>query len=178
MNFLHTLGTALQKAGDAISNDPLVVGKKFEDHVENLFDKKYFTLIEKTHSPATNTRRFVESSLKPDFIWRYEPTKERFAVECKFRTEKSIDYQDRVNWTTPEQLKRYQEFQKNEKIPVFIVIGLEIPDDEEDDDFSLISYMFCIPLHEAKFPALFPSVLEKYIRYWDKKFFWKNGTLK
>lgn len=175
MNILHSLGVALQKVGDSVSNDPLIVGKRFEDHIESLFDKRYFTLVEKTHSPATNTQRFVESSLRPDFIWRYEPTKEKFAVECKFRTEKSIDNRERVVWTKPEQLKRYQEFQKNEKIPVFIVLGLEYSDDELKD---IVNVMFCLPLNEAKFPALFPSVLEKYARYWDKKFFWKNGVLK
>jgi hypothetical protein len=177
MNIFHSLGSALQKVGDSISSDPLVVGKRFEDHVESLFDRKYFTLVEKTHSPATNTKRFVESSLQPDLLWRYEPTKEQFAVECKYRTEKSIDSRDRLVWTYPEQLKRYQEFQKNRNIPVFVVIGLALEDDEEEFG-PTYEVMFCIPLSEAKYPALYPSVLDKYARYWYKRFFWKNGVLK
>ncbi|MCX6685730.1 MAG: hypothetical protein NTV10_03630 [Methanoregula sp.] len=40
-------------------------------------------------------------------------------------------------------------------------------------------YMFCLPLEVAKYPELFPSVLDKYEReYTDKPFFWRDGVLK
>ena len=38
--------------------------------------------------------------------------------------------------------------------------------------------MFCIPLENAKYPELYPSVFEKYERDPDNMFFWKNGILK
>lgn len=179
MNILHKVGDVFQKLGDSVSNDPLIIGKQFEDHVESLFNERVFKLVEKTHSPQTNTKRFVESSLKPDFIWRFEPTKERFAVECKFRTEKSINKDDRLSWTSPAQLQRYREFQNNEKIPVFVVIGLELPPDDAEEEYGdeYCYCMFCLPLEVAKYPSLYPSVLEKYQRPWDKKFYWRNGTL-
>jgi hypothetical protein len=37
--------------------------------------------------------------------------------------------------------------------------------------------MFCIPLKEAKYPDLYPSVFEKFERNPENKFFWKNGIL-
>jgi hypothetical protein len=38
--------------------------------------------------------------------------------------------------------------------------------------------MFCIPLEEAKYPALSPELCEKFERSPKKNFFWKKGTLK
>jgi len=38
--------------------------------------------------------------------------------------------------------------------------------------------MFCIPIKEAKFPALYTELIEKFERSSKKKFFWKNGVLK
>jgi len=35
--FLGKLGNAIQKIDYHISNDPEIVGKRFEDHVQNLF---------------------------------------------------------------------------------------------------------------------------------------------
>ena len=49
------------------------------------FSTKYFKVVEKTHSFKTNTERYVESSKNPDFIFEYLPTREKFAVECKYR---------------------------------------------------------------------------------------------
>ena len=40
MGFLGKIGNAIQKIDYHISNDPEIVGKRFEDHVEkSLFDK-------------------------------------------------------------------------------------------------------------------------------------------
>ncbi len=67
-------------------------------------------------------------------------------------------------------MKRYQEFSCQRKIPVFIIIGLGGLDDDPEE-------MFNIPLEEAKYPALYPGVFEKFRRPPDKPFFWKNGDL-
>ncbi len=153
MSFFKHIGKAILKIDEAISSDPALVGKKFEDHVESLFSKKYFTLFEKTHSFDTNQQRYVESSFNPDFIWRYNPTNKQFAVECKFRT--SLNEKDQIVWSNPQQLKRYQDFSRNRNIPVFVVIGLELTFESESDfEYETEKYMFCIPLKEAKYPAL------------------------
>jgi hypothetical protein len=166
MGIFGKIGAVFNKIDYTLSDDPEVVGKWFEDEVLKLFSTKYFKVIEKTHSFKTNTERFVESSKNPDFIFEYIPTKERFSVECKFRTK--LNHRGQLEWTYPAQLKRYQEFALKKKIPVYIVIGLDLEDG---------GYMFTIPLSDAKYPALYESVYAKYERPLDKPFFWKYGIL-
>ena len=177
MGFLGKIGQAIKKIDYHISNDNDIVGKRFEDHVENLFSKQYFKIIEKTHSFETNSERYIESSKNPDFIFEYMPTKERFAVECKYRTQ--LNDKNQLEWAKPAQLKRYQEFEYQRKIPVFVVIGLKLVFDSEDDlDFPDIQeFMYNIPLKEARYTALYENVCAKYQRDYYKPFFWKNGRL-
>lgn len=150
------------------SDEPFVVGLRFEDYVSDLFSMKYFSLIEKTHSTETNQERYVESSMNPDFVFRYDPSGELFAVECKYRS--NLNNEGLLNWSYPEQMKRYQEFSYKRRMPVFIVIGLGGRDNHPEE-------MFNIPLEEARYPILYPSVFDKFNRPPDKPFFWKNGEL-
>ena len=168
MGLLDTGIKVLKNIKMATSNDPFVVGQIFEERVNDLFSKKYFLIAEKTHSTETNQEEYVESSMNPDFIYRYKPTGELFAVECKYRSS-LID--GKLSWSNPKQLKRYQKFQRERNIPVFIVIGLG------GEDVSEYKEMFCIPLEEAKYPDLYPSVFKKFSRDPDKPFFWKNRNL-
>jgi hypothetical protein len=177
MGFLGKIGDVLNKIDYHTSSDPEIVGKRFEDHVEHLFSKQYFKLVEKTHSFKTNAERYVESSKNPDFIFEYMPTREKFAVECKFRTQ--LNNRKQISWSNTAQLKRYQEFEYQKKIPVFVVIGLELEfESEEDPDIpETEKFMFNIPLKEARYPALYESVFAKFERDYEKPFFWKNGKL-
>jgi hypothetical protein len=175
MGLLGKLGKVIVKVDESISSDPEIVGKRFEDHVEKLFSKQYFKLIEKTHSFDTNKQRYVESSLNPDFIWEYAPTKDKFAVECKFRT--TLNNKNQIVWSNPQQLQRYQEFERKNRIPVFVVIGFEDIFENDFGDEESEKFMFCLPLKEAKYPALYESVFTKFERDYDKPFFWKNGFL-
>jgi hypothetical protein len=76
-------------------------------------------------------------------------------------------------------IKRYQEFEYQRRIPVFIVIGLELPFECEDDpdDIEYEKFMFNISLKDAKYPALYESVFANFEREYEKPFFWKNGKL-
>jgi hypothetical protein len=150
------------------SDEPFMVGLRFEDYVSDLFSKKYFSIVEKTHSTETNQERYVESSMNPDLVFRYNPSGEIFAVECKYRS--NLNNEGLLNWSYPEQMKRYKEFSYQRRIPVFVVIGLGGIDNDPEK-------MFNIPLEEAKYPALYPSVFNKFSRLPDKPFFWKNGKL-
>ena len=177
MGFLGRIGDVFHKIEYHIGSDPEIKGKRFEDHVENLFSKKYFSILEKTHSYKTNQQRYVESSKNPDIIFQYNPTGEQFAVECKFRTQ--LNNKNQLEWSYPAQLKRYQDFSRDRKMPVYIVIGLELPfkDEDDPDEYVEESFMFNIPLEEAKYPALYESVFTKFERPYDKPFFWRNGKL-
>lgn len=152
---------------EAFSTSPEWVGKRFEKFVIDKFDD-HFSIVERTHSFKTNQERFVESSLNPDYVLRHIPTKSEFAVEVKYRSKLN---KGMLHWSNPAQLERYREFAKNRKIPVYIVIGFggEIEEDPAD--------MFLIPLEEAKYPALYPSVFQQFSRNPNKNFYWKNGKL-
>jgi len=154
---------------EQFSEDPEWKGQRFEKYVENLFDQKYFTLVEKTHSFRENQERYVESSMNFDFIWRYIPTGQEFAVEAKYRSH--LNREKMLQVCRAEQLKRYKDFANKRGIPYFIVIGLA---GEDDDPKS----MFSIPLYEIKYPALYPSVFKNFERNPKSKFFWKEGILK
>lgn len=175
MGLLGKIGDVFNKIDSHVSNDPDVVGKRFEDYVQSLFTQKYFKIVEKTHSHKTNAERYVESSKNPDFIFEYIPTREQFAVECKFRG--GLNQSGQLEWSYPAQLQRYQEFAIKRKMPVFIVIGLQEELDPNEFDEEPDFYMFNIPLSEAKYPALYESVFSRYERDPEKPFFWKDGKL-
>ncbi|MBN1431448.1 MAG: hypothetical protein JW931_01590 [Methanomicrobiaceae archaeon] len=178
MGFLGRIGETLTKIDENFSNDPHVVGKKYEDYVKTLFSQKWFVLVEQTHSEKVNRERYVESSLNPDFVFRYNGRGGgEFAVECKFRTEASFDKTGKLRIFKPGQLKRYREFSEKRNMPVFVILGLDIIDNEYCQRFNPEEYMFCIPLSEIKYNDLYPSVFEKYGRDPEKNFFWKNGNL-
>lgn len=168
MGLLDKAINVLEDIQHDFSNDSFTVGLRFEEYVNSLFNTKYFAIAEKTHSTKTNQEQYVESSMNPDFVYRYKPTNELFAVECKYRS--GLNEDGMLSWSYPKQLKRYQEFQFERNIPVFVVIGFRGYDDEPDD-------MFCIPLNEAKYPDLYPSVFNRYSRNPKKHFFWKDGVL-
>ena len=153
------------------------MGDDFEIYVENHFDKRYFQTEEWT-TDIYNKRNgsYVEANKKPDLVIRYKPTGERFAVECKYRSDfyhsQNIN-QNCVKWSYPEQIARYNQFQGKEHIPVFIVIGVgnNIRKGEEP------AYMFCLPLKSAKYPEISPVLLQQFERKPGRNFYWKNGVL-
>ena len=154
-------------------------GDMFEIYVESLFDKRYFVTEEWT-SDIYNKRNgsYVESNKNPDMVILYKPTGERFAVECKYRSD--FTYSEKIDdncvkWSYPEQIYRYNEFQQIRQIPVFIVIGIGNGSDIRKKEIP--EFMFCIPLTKAKYPEIFPSVLQQYERNPCNNFFWKSGIL-
>ena len=153
-------------------------GDMFETYVENLFDKKYFVTEEWT-SDIYNKRNgsYVESNKNPDLTIRYKPTGDRFAVECKYRSNFSLSKKSGtacIQWSHTDQIQRYNDFQYTKRIPVFIIIGIgnNIIENEHP------KRMFCIPLNKAKYPEIFASVLPQFERNPQSNFYWKNGILK
>ncbi len=157
------------KAVELLTEDESVEkGNDFEKYVVGLFDKKYFSIVQWSTDIARKHDRYVEADAGPDLTIRYVPTGEIFYVECKFRSDL---YEGKLHWSSPEQLKRYHDFARENKHPFFVAAGL-------GGAPSYPEKMFCIPLEEARYPALYPSVFEKFERNPDKNFFWKNGFLK
>lgn len=157
---------------DSIEKNPEDIavekGNDFERYVVDLFDGKYYSVVEWTTDMGRKHDRYVESDSRPDLTMRYVPKNESFCIECKFRSDL---YQGKLQWSNPQQLKRYQAFSRETGLPFFVVIGLGGSAERPET-------MFCIPLEEAKYPGLYPSVFEKFERDPKKNFFWKNGILK
>lgn len=143
-------------------------GDDFERYVVDLFDEKHFSVVQWTTDMARKHTRFVESDCGPDLVLRYRYTNEIFCVECKFRSKL---FKGKLQWSASRQLERYRAFAKYNKVPFFVVIGL-------GGMTRKPKKMFCIPLEEAKHPALSPELFEKFERNPKKNFFWKNGDLK
>lgn len=157
------------KAVDVLTEDESIEkGNEFEKYVLDLFDDRYFSITHWNADIARKHDRFVESDMGPDLTMRYLPKDELFYVECKFR---STLYEDKLNWSNFQQLRRYQDFARENGLPFFVVIGL-------GGNPSYPERMFCIPLEEARYPGLFPSIFERFERDPDKNFFWNSGILR
>src|SRR5690606_8266883 len=91
-------------------------------------------------------------------------TNEIFCVECKFRSKL---YKGKLQWSSPKQLGRYRTFAQDNLVPFFVVIGL-------GGKARKPKRMFCIPLEEAKYHAIYPEMYKKFERDPKKKFSWKK----
>lgn len=158
MKLLSILSKGIQAMVDeATTPESFKIGQKFEDYVrEYIFAEKYYDLVERTHNYNSNNKDFVESSVRPDFKFRDKWTKNEFYVEAKFRTGL---YNGKITWCKDYQLKRYQEIHKS--VPVFILIGM-------GENPKYPEFLSLIPMHEAKYVGLFPSVAEKFEIELDK----------
>ncbi len=166
MGILNKIG----KAFDALKeeeNENYDKGVKFEKYVISLFSPKYFSIADWTRDSSGKHNIRVESDSNPDLTIRYLLTKEKFSVECKYR---SNLYEGKLRWTYGQKIEDYRQYAQENDIPTFIAIGLGGYPDEP-------KRMFCIPLEEAKYPELYPSIYERYERNPRKQFFWKNELL-
>lgn len=127
-----------------------VKGEDFENYVRKfIFPSDLYRLEHQTHDYNTNKGDYVQTSLKPDFLFSSK-NKKKFYVEAKYRS----DFQEKgIEWCKPYQLRRYQE--TNEELPVFIALGVE-------GKPSRPKYLFIFPVKKVKYTKLFDSVLEKY----------------
>lgn len=60
MGLFRKIGTIFEKIDTELSDDAQAKGRRFENHIENLFSPQWFTLKEKTHSSSTNEKGYVE----------------------------------------------------------------------------------------------------------------------
>ncbi len=159
---------------------PEYAGRLFEDHVQSLFSPGNFRLVERNHSSGKDPERNVESSKNFDFIFEHLPTRETFAVGCNYPAK--LNEKGQLEWSYPEQLKGYREFESKRKIPVYIVIGYDKVT-KEWDRYTRQYYkkiekiMYNIPLKEIKSPVMYSKIYSNFERNYYGKFFWNKGTL-
>ncbi len=147
--------------------DYLRKGHEFEKFVTGLFNGQYFSIVNWTHDQDHKHGGVnVESDKEPDLRVRYKPTGEEFFVECKYRTH--LGAENKLEWANENSLRKYQRY--SQEMPVFVVVGL-------GGEPASPERMFCIPLSEARWIGLYPSVYLKHERNPKSGFFWRNGVL-
>jgi len=146
-------------------------GRLFEEHVVSLFGKEYFEIAEWRGDKVAKDGHFATSNQYPDLEIKLnlKESSHLFAVECKFRSKAS----DPIQWTYPDQLKRYREFADSKGIPVFIALGV-------GGSPSSPQYLNIIPLSEIEGETLTLNQLKPYLKEKDSKFFFDKdkGILK
>lgn len=143
-------------------------GYEFEKYVVGLFNETYFKVNSwTTDISGKHSGKWVESNFNPDLIMRYVPRNEKFALECKYRS----NLEDgNLRWSYQDQIDRYNQFERENSMPTFIVIGL-------GGTAGNPERMFCIPLKNAKYSVLYPVIFEQFERPPGRRFYWRDGIL-
>ncbi len=94
---------------EIFSDAPEWKGARFEKYVLNLFNPKYYALVEKTPGfQNMDDDWFEERAMNPDFILRHRPSSNIFAIEAKYRS--NLNSNNMLEWCKPQQLDRYKQF--------------------------------------------------------------------
>ena len=146
-------------------------GNDFEKFVIDLFDGKYFQLLE-WRSDKIHNGIYPLASLNPDLEYRFTSSYDTmdFAVECKWRQEFK---NDQLQWAKDSQLLNYRRFEHTERIPVFVIIGVGgSPSNPEE--------VYIVPLDRIQSTFLTRWQLKAFKRYSPNKRFYlsmHNGML-
>jgi len=112
----------LQTASRIYNSANAKKGHDFEDYIITLFNAKKFKLLEWRNSKQASNGAFPLNNSYPDLEFIFVGKKKyKFAVECKWRDK----FQDgKIEWATKNKIKIYIQYQKQQRIPVFIAIGV------------------------------------------------------
>jgi len=146
-------------------------GTLFEEYVAVKFDKKYFTLLSWAGDKYANGT-FSERTKQPDLflIFKLGKIEQKFAVECKFR---SSYFKNGVSWAKKDMLTNYRKFEKEQQIPVFVIIGV-------GGKASNPSEVFVLPLKDIEYEFLSKAFLQGYLKknIQTNNFFFEHGNMK
>lgn len=157
-----------KRIGKAIINEivkpgSFVKGEQFEEYVRTyMFPKKDYDLVHRTHDYKSNSKDYVEDSLKPDFKFRDKKTGKEFYVEVKWRAGR-YNREDKIEWCNDKQLKRYKDIDKSD-CKVFVVLGL-------GDNPKTPEEIILFPVCSCNYSDLYDSFMDKYSFYLDKSVF-------
>lgn len=102
------------------SDDAKKKGDAFEQFITTKFPRQYYRL-EEWRSDKGYVGVYAEGNKKPDLEYTLKKGNQRFAIECKFR---SNVYDDFVVIAKDGQLERYKGYSQSQRLPVFIALGL------------------------------------------------------
>lgn len=132
---------------DYSKNPSIKLGEEFEDYAaDEYFPDDLYEMLHRTHDVNTNTKRFIRSSLNPDFQFEIRGTNIQFWVECKFRANNSDS--SLINVFKDDQLARYSSYPNS-----FLLLCTYRHGE---------CYKFFIPFKDIKYDNLYMSFLKPY----------------
>jgi len=157
-------------AGKVYSSTSLEKGHAFEDYIVNLFNEQNFQLLNWRSDKIATNGVIPQSNSFPDLEYVFMGNKRhRFAVECKWR-KRFIG--GKIEWATHYQIQTYEKYEKENRIPVFIAIGV-------GGECSNPAKLFVTPLcNISKYTEVFESQLILYKRKPTQKFFYDTKQLR
>lgn len=157
-------GTVKQpSSGD--TNSPEAKGKRFEEYVVRKFQSEKFYTLKEWRGDKYVDGIYPESNKYPDLELEFamKDIKRRFAIECKYRTTKN-DNGD-VEFAYPDQLQRYKTFEAENRIPVYILLGLEGKPEHP-------AHLFLIPVAAIQDVVLSEEALNEYYKDINSHFYY------
>ena len=142
-------------------------GDEFEEFILKKFDSKYFS-FKTWRSDKSIDGRFPESNKYPDFEFEFNLASYtgKFAIECKYRSNYNSGY---IEIARPEQLQTYREFEKRNRIDVYIVVGVgALP--------SMPEELFLIELKHINSTKIHHKELKKYHKGINSTFFYNRDN--
>jgi hypothetical protein len=142
-------------------------GDDFEKFVVQKFDKKYFRIKEWAGDKYVNGI-YADTTPQPDILleFSFKQKTTEFSVECKWRQNL---YKNGVEFAKKDQFDRYKNFEKKQKFPVFIVIGI---------GGKAISpkQLYVVPLQKIDNNFIHRKELKKYEKKVNSNFFFNIET--
>ena len=143
-------------------------GDQFENFVEKLFNEEEFVILNRTEDLMRTKKGFHEEDTMPDFLINHIITGQEFYVECKYRSKL---FNNKYNWSNYKQMCRYMRYALENKIPCFVILGL-------DGTANNPKEIYGVPIEKMKYPELYPSQFEQYYHNPKESFKWDGKLLK
>ena len=132
---------------DFTKHPSIKAGEDLEDDTADVFfPDNIYEMLHRTHDVNTNRKRFIRSSLNPDFQFEIRNTNIQFWVECKHRENNSDS--SVINVFKGDQLRRYKSYSN-----CFLFLCTHRYDEQ---------FFFLVPMKVIQWDNLFLSFLWTY----------------
>ena len=146
-------------------------GLDFEKFIVQKFNTEIFKIKEWAGDKFVKGV-YAENTQHPDLLMQFTGYKQslEFAVECKWRQK---PYMKGIEFSTPEQLKRYKDYAKKKNVLVYMALGLGGKGGSPEK-------LYIVPLKDISEPFILLTELKKYEKNVGANFFfdYKKGDLK
>ncbi len=168
--YLYTQQSSNKHSFISNSDEAKIKGNAFENFIVKKFDTSHFKLIE-WRSDKYHEGIYAASNHLPDMEWKLNHPMSvpgTFAVECKYRSGMINGY---LEIAKDYQLNNYRTYQRDKKIPVFIVLGL-------GGTASQPAELYIIPLNNLQTGKVYSYLLQQFVKKKVDGTFFYNASAK